>query len=108
MNWPLVSRRAYDLLAHQMQRLEAQNDKLIEDLTRQSRFEKGMAETPRPERKQLEPMPRDLHDWIRGWANPATQKMQRAQAYRRHGRGEDWATIMDEMMQEDEAEVVPD
>lgn len=100
--WPWVSRRAYDLLLHDVERLEAQNDKLIDTITRQRRFEAGMAETPRPERKPLEPMPYELQEYIKGWASAATQKMQRSQAYRRHHRGEPWDEIMDDMMREDE------
>lgn len=102
MSWPWVSRRAYDLLLHDVERLETQNDKLIDDLTRQRRVEAGMTETPRPERKPLEPMPYELQQHIKGWGGAGTQRMQRGQAYRRHARGEPWDDIMDDLMRPDE------
>ena len=43
-------------------------------------------------------MPRELSDYIGGWARRATQRLQRGPAYRRHARGEDWDTIMAEIM----------
>ncbi|KKK96106.1 hypothetical protein LCGC14_2666110 [marine sediment metagenome] len=102
MSWPWVSRRAYDLLLHNVERLETQNDKLIEAATRQRRFEAGMTETPRPERKPLEPMPHELRQHIKGWGGSGTQRMQHSQAYRRHHQGESWVEIMADMMREDE------
>ncbi len=104
MKFPWVSRRAYDLLFHQVERLETQNDKLVEDSTRQRRFEAGMTETPRPERKPTEPMPYELTQHIKGWGGADTQRMQRNQAYRRHHQGETWDDIMTDLMHKDEDE----
>ena len=102
MSWPLVSRRAYDLLLDDVERLSTQNGKLIDDLTRQRRVEAGMTETPRPERKPIEPMPYEFQQHIKGWGGSGTQRMQRSQAYRRHQQGETWDEIMDDMMRVDE------
>ena len=104
MTWPLVSRRAYDLLVHDKQRLEAQVDKLIDDMTRQRRVEVGMPEVPRPERKKLEPMPWELTQHIKGWLGAQTQKLQRNQALKRHAQGESWADIMADLMREHDDE----
>ena len=102
MTWPWVSRRAYDLLIRDVERLSTQNGKLIDDLTRQRRVEAGMTETPRQEGKPLEPMPYEFQQHIKGWGGSGTQRMQRAQAYRRHHQGESWDEIMDDMMRVDE------
>ncbi len=103
MTWPYVSRRAYDLVLHDKERLVAQVDKLIDDLTRQRRFESGMAETPRAERKPLEPMPFKFSQWFKAaWTNASIQRMQRSQAYRRYARGESWDDIEADMTHEDE------
>ena len=103
MKWPLISRRAYDILLRDKERLEAQNDKLMDNLTRQRRYEAGMAETPRPERKPAEPMPDELRQYIGGWPSK-TRKLQMNSAYRRYrsGQGESWPDIMADMMREDE------
>ena len=103
MKFPLISRRAYDILLRDKERLEAQNDKLMDNLTRQRRYEAGMAETPRPERKPAESMPHALRQYIGRWP-PKTRKLQMNPAYRRYrsGQGESWPEIMADMMREDE------
>lgn len=105
MKWPWIARSAYDVVVDERDRLRAQNDRLTDHLTRVQRREAGMTETPRAPRPALEPMPRDLHDHIRGFASKALQRTQLEEAYRRHGRGEPWDSIKADIMepaQEDE------
>ena len=101
IRWPWVSRRAYDLLGVVNEQVVAQNAMLIADLTRIRRFESGLTEVRRPERAALEPMPQELYEYIKGWGSEAIRREQRAQAYRRHQRGEKWDDIKADMMAPD-------
>ena len=105
MKWPYVSRRAYDLLVAENARLIAQNDKLIDSQDRLRRFEAGMSEAPRAERKPPEPMPEDLITFFNeAWGTSNTRRLQRNQAYLRNNRGESWKSIKDDIMGVDEPE----
>ena len=70
----------------------------IEGLTdakeRLQRFQSGMSETPRAPRRELLPMPDELKDYLKGIGTPFIQKDIRDRAYKRHGRGEPWDSIM--------------
>lgn len=89
-------RAAYaDEIAH----LRSQVDRLTDHLTRIQRREAGMTETPRAPRPALEPMPRELHEYIAGIANGSLQKEIRDRCYRRHAKGEPWASIVQEIVQ---------
>ncbi len=100
MKWPWVSRRAYDVVAEQCIRLEAQVDKLQDALTRMTRVQVGLPEQTK-ERKQLEPMPQALEKHIMSYAGLNTRRMMRGAAYRRHARGEPWVDIMHDVMDEE-------
>ena len=98
MRWPWVSRRAYDAVVDQKDALLNQNSKLIDHLSRKSRFEAGMSETPRPPSKAREPMPEVLRENIAGGADSSMRRMRRTELERRYSRGESWAAIIDDVL----------
>ncbi len=98
MRWPWVSRRAYDTVIDQKDALLDQNSKLIEHLSRKSRFEAGMSETPRPPPKVREPMPEALRENIAGGADSSMRRMRRTELERRYSRGESWDVIVDDVL----------
>jgi hypothetical protein len=98
MKWPWVSRRAYDAVIDQKDVLLDQNSKLIEHLSRKSRFEAGMSETPRAPVKVREPMPEVLRDNIAGGADSSMRRMRRTELERRYSRGESWDVIVDDVL----------
>jgi hypothetical protein len=98
MKWPWVSRRAYDAVVDQKDVLLDQNSKLIEHLSRKSRFEAGMSETPRPPPKMREPMPEVLRDNIAGGSDSSMRRMRRTELERRYSRGESWDAIVDDVL----------
>jgi hypothetical protein len=102
MNWPWVGRRVYEEVCVERDRLRAQNDKLTEHLTRMDRTEHGLHEVPREQRPPVEPMPREIMEYINGFAFPAFRKQMRDTAYRRRARGEPWAAIAASLKSEDE------
>jgi len=102
MKWPWIARSAYDVVLDERDRLRAQNDRLTDHLTRVQRREAGMTETPRAPRPALEPMPRELHDYIKGIAGGSLQKEIRDRCYRRHAKGEPWQSIVQEITQPEE------
>ena len=102
MNWPWVARMAYDAVASERDHLRVDNAKLTDALTRISRKEAGMSETPRELRAPMEPMPRELVEHIRGYAGSNIQKAMRDQAYRRYAAGAKWSDIMADVIAEEE------
>lgn len=100
--WPWVSRLAYDSVVDERDRLREQVAALTDSLTRIRRHEAGLHETPRPERRKLEPMPDRLKKHIEGFFNPSLRKQTRDGLYRRHARGESWPSIMDEVIPKDD------
>jgi len=103
MKWPLVSRRAYDLLMDERDRLREQVDKLLDHIKRTDRVEHGMGEVPRPQKPPLEPMPDILADYFAGFADRNIARDSRNAALRRHNRGEAWASIVVDLMEESDA-----
>jgi hypothetical protein len=86
----------------QIAHLRAEVDKLTESLVRISRREVGLPEVPREARLPLEPMPRDLAEYIRGFASTSVQKQMRDVAYREHAQGVPWATIIAKTVTEED------
>lgn len=82
--WPWVSRRALDLALEERDRLVEQNAALTDALTRMSRFERGMSETPRPPRKKADPLPRWAHEYLLAFSDPAIRRNTRKEMLRRH------------------------
>lgn len=103
MNWPWVSRRAYDVVIDERDRLREQNDALLDHIRRVDRIEHGVPELPRQPRPAFEPMPQELLHYINSYGDERFQKMQRDEAYKRHHKlGQPWSRIMAEVMGEDE------
>lgn len=101
MKLPWVSRLAYETVVEERDRLREQNDSLIDGLTRIQRFQAGLAETPRPERKQVEPMPRELEEYCLKIGDPAIRQQTKREMYRRHQRGTPWSEMVRELVQEE-------
>ena len=109
MKFPLVSRLAYDNVASERDYLrlrvntvELDRASVVAQLTRISRREAGLPETPKEARKPMEPMPPALAEYIRGFAGQSLQKSMRDQAYIRCAKGESWDSIMADVMREEE------
>lgn len=98
-----VSVLAYDEVKAERDRLRAQVDSLMDSLLRISRHEVGMPEVERQARRlDVTPMPKELAEHFASFWNQPMAKMMRAQAYRRHGRGELWEQIMKDVMEPEE------
>jgi len=104
MKWPWVSRRAYDLALEELHRLREQNTGLYEHFKRMDRTEHGLGEVPRPARTAIEAMPETIQEYISGFAGQQTQKQMRDQCWRRHGRGEAWASIEADLQAKEKAD----
>lgn len=109
MSWPWVSRgRLEDAqerireLREDLEREREQVKELQESIVRIGRRQAGMSEEPREPRPRLEPMPREIHEYIDGFANPSIRKQMRDQLYRRHGAGTGWGEMMAEIPREEE------
>ncbi len=103
MRWPLVSRRAYDVLLDERDRLRAANDQLTEHLVRMHRVEHGVAETPRAPRPPVEEMPKSLVDYFDGLGNTAMARQLKREAANLHTRGESWPSIQGRILEEVDA-----
>ena len=102
--WPWTSvARLYDA-KEEIERLRAQNDKLTDALVRLKRFESGMAETPRPPKREVLPMPPELKEHFKAIKNSSIRKELRDRAYKRHGRGEPWEKIVPDYLKPPEPE----
>jgi len=104
IRWPWVSRRAYDVLVDERDRLRTQNDMLLDHVKRIDRTEHGLGELPRPQRPVVDPMPTELRKHIEGFADPRVRKTIRDQCYRRHASGVKWSVITKYVMSNDEQE----
>jgi hypothetical protein len=93
---------AYDTLVDERDRLRAQNDNLLEHLKRMDRVEHGVSELPVERKAPLEPMPQMLRDYIQSFASPSIQKEMRDQSFKRHARGEPWASILADVLPAEE------
>jgi hypothetical protein len=73
MNWPpWVSKRAYDEVVRQRDRLEEQNDRLVDHAMRMDRIEHGTSEVA-PSGEPKEPMSDEVIAEIRRWKGKGTQ-----------------------------------
>lgn len=100
-----IDRSAYDTVCDERDRLQAQNDKLLDHVSRMDRLEHGVGETAKQPRADLLPMPVELREHIEGWDNPSVRKNMRDTTLRRHAGGEPWGSIMDDVIPEEERDV---
>ena len=72
LNWPWVSRRAYDAVLDERDRLRIKVDGLTDDLVRLARVEHGLPEKkPAPRQsRSLPPLPENLRNLLSGFSNP--------------------------------------
>ena len=66
---------------------------LTDSLVRIQRWQHGLTETPKPERKPPEKMPMSLLDYIERFQNPSMKRDMKARAYRAHATGTSWDEI---------------
>jgi hypothetical protein len=115
MIWPWVSRARFDDAAEQVrarlsdamgqvEHLRAEVDRLTDALVRIGRSEAGLSEEPRQPRPAPEPMPDELVKYIAAFGNRTVRREMTAVAWRRHVRGTPWATIVAEVMAEEQTE----
>jgi hypothetical protein len=105
VSWPWVARSTLDAVCAERDRLLADNQKLLEHVTRVQRHESGLPEVPRqPRERRASPMPTDLSGYIAGIQNPALRRTMRAEAWRRYKDGETWEAIQAEVMRPPEEE----
>lgn len=102
MRWPWVSRLAYEAVVSERDHLRAETTRLTEAMTRISRREVGLPETPKEPRAPMTPMPKELADYIRGFAGQSIQKSMRDTAYRMAAAGRPWPEIQALTMAEEE------
>jgi len=106
MKWPWVSRRAFDMVTDERDRLRAQNESLIDALTRMQRFQMGMTEKPKENGRKMEPMPAPLKAHFDAIGNRSIRQHQMAEAYRRYAREGTWKGILDEIFGDGNEEAV--
>ncbi len=100
MKWPWVSRRAYDVLIDERDRLRVQNAELLEHVQRMDRVEHGVAETPRKPREDFGRPPKLLDDYINGFASPALRKEMHDRKWRMRAKGTAWEAIQAMIMED--------
>ena len=102
MKWFWVSRRAYDLAIEERDRLRVQVDGVIDTLTRIQRAQMGMSEVPRQRKERVvEPMPPEVYEYIERTANPSLRSEQKRVVWRRHGTGESWDSILEDIQKQE-------
>lgn len=79
MTWPWVSRLAYDTLVEQLARERDEKRQLLDHVTRVSRREAGMPETPRAPRARITEVPDSVEDLIKGFQSEQIQEGLRQQ-----------------------------
>jgi hypothetical protein len=85
-----------------------QNTQLLQHTMRMGRVEKGLHEVPRELRPPMEPMPLELMAYIKSFAFPQFRRMQYQEAYKKHARGESWASIMQSVMKTKQTQEIED
>jgi hypothetical protein len=98
MKWPLVSRRAYDLLLAERDRLAGWLDRELEHRGRLERVDMGLAELPRTEPEPAEPMPDELMAHIDGFADATIRAELVRHARAAYDGGRPWDQILEEMV----------
>lgn len=98
MTWPLVSRRAFDLVCAERDRVLEQNAGLIDSLTRIQRAGAGLPELPAQPRKGKERVPADIVAHIRDrWSTGAAKKAALSDVAARYGQTKDWDVVRGEL-----------
>lgn len=93
MNWPWVSRLAYDEACNARDRALAQVDDLLKHVTRMDRLEHGVSELAPGDLPKPDPMPDDLTAYILAWETPDTRASLEEAAWRLHRKGYTWDQV---------------
>ena len=96
MKWPLVSRRAYDLLLAECDRSRSMVDDLLEHVTRMDRTEHGLLELPYTKPDPPEPLPEALQDYVDGWQDCTVRRQVVRSILLARQDGKSWDAIIDE------------
>ena len=99
LRWPWVSRGRLDDALDQIVWLRREIEELRDGQTRLERVKAGMSEEPRPPKREILPMPKDLMEYIAGMSSPSLRKNARDIAYRRNASGEAWGVIEASVLQ---------
>jgi len=94
MKWPLVSRRAFDIVLDERDRLRARNDELHDSMIRIQRVRHGMKEAPRPEPKPVVvQIPAEVRKLYAGFSEVHRRDLDR-QCRQMATQGTPWTEIM--------------
>ena len=98
MNWPFVSRTAYDIAMDWNRELREKNDRWEDHVRRITRKQEGMTEVPREPKKPVEPIPVELERVIMRFASEQTRTDIRNHARIAHHRDDkEWSEIQHEL-----------
>jgi len=97
--WPWVSRRAYDEVVRQRDRLELQNDKLFDHGIRMDRREHGLGEV-QPSGKPKPELSDDVVAEIRRWSSTLTKEQLTKEAQRLYASGKTNEEVLDAIKQD--------
>jgi hypothetical protein len=92
IHWPWVSRRAYDEVCRQRDRLERECDTLIDQMVRIKRVSEGMTELT-PQKRKPDPVPETVTNLITGFQSGAVQAQMLEQCMRQRQLGVPWSEI---------------
>jgi len=92
MRWPWVSRRAYDEVCGQRDRLEAKQNELIDQIARMARADRGMPEL-KVERKPPDPIPDGVMSILNRFQSSSTRSHLLQQCRQQRQLGQSWSAI---------------
>lgn len=94
MKLPLVSRRAFDLLLDERDRLRAANDSLTDNLVRLQRASHGLREAPRVPKPKVDlTVPPEISELYAGFSTQAVKDEIERQAKEMRAGGTPWPEI---------------
>lgn len=90
-----MSRRAYELVLDECERLRFMNDKLIDDIVRIQRVRSGMREVPRGTKAPPKPeaIPAEIRDLYQGYSSRAVKSVVEQQVRQMRANGTPWSEI---------------
>ncbi len=100
MMWFWVSRELLDEVKADRDYLREQLGARNDHLTRVARKGAGMPELPRQQEEEVEPMPNEVREMIRGFADPTVQATLMEDAYRARRIGESWDAIREQLAED--------
>ena len=110
MQWPWVSRTAYDLLIDERDRLRENNDQFQDLFTRVARKQEGLPEVPRkPKVVDTEPMPVEVREYLEAFGSTEMRNNLEEDISASRSQGTPWSEIMRMILaSEDKEDVQPE